>query len=93
MKGLVTQRARVEGSMMEGYTVYQNMLYMSEYIPNLSSKLNLHCICDPEFNNKFEGEHLKGKYRSRKVKVNYQLVDVYYIIHILIVFSSYNCFN
>ena len=40
MKGLVRQRARAEGSMMEGYMVYQNMLYVCEYLPNLSSNLN-----------------------------------------------------
>ena len=28
MKGLVRQQAHVEGSMMEGYMVYQNMLYV-----------------------------------------------------------------
>ena len=71
MKGLVRQRARAEGSMMEGYMVYQNMLYVSEYIPNLASKLNLHHICDPDSNNNFEGEYLKGRGRSRKVKGNY----------------------
>ena len=56
MKGLVRQQAHVEGSMMEGYTVYQNMLYVSEYLPILASKLNLHRICDLDSNNKFEGE-------------------------------------
>ena len=30
MKGLVRQRAHAEGSMMEGYMAYQNMLYVSE---------------------------------------------------------------
>ena len=58
-------------SMVEGYMVYQNMLYVSEYLPNLASKLNLHHICDPDSNNKFEGEQLKGKCRSRKLKGNY----------------------
>ena len=53
------------------YVVYQNMLYVSEYIPNLVSKLNLRCICDPDSNNNFEGEYLKGKGRLRKVKGNY----------------------
>ena len=77
---------------MEGYTVYQNMLYVSEYLHILASNLNLRRICDPDSNNKFEGEKLKGKGRLRKLKGNYQLVDVYYIVHILIVFSSY-CFN
>ena len=56
MKGLVRQRALAEGYMMEGYMLYQNLLYVSEYIPNLASKLNLHCICDPYSTNNFEGE-------------------------------------
>ena len=47
--------------MMEGYTVYQNMLYVSEFLPFLASKLNLRCICDPDSNNKFEGKQLKGE--------------------------------
>ena len=56
--------------MMEGYMVYQNMLYISEYLLNLPSKLNLRRICDPNSNNNFEWEYLKGKGRSRKVKGN-----------------------
>ena len=78
--------------MMEGYMVYQNMLYVSEHLPNLASKLNLRRICDPKYNNKFEGEHLKEKGRSRKVKGNYYLVDVDYTVHILKAFSIY-CIN
>ena len=61
MKALVRQQARAEVSMMEGYMVYQNMLYVSEYIPNLASKLNLCHICDSNSNNNFEGEYLKEK--------------------------------
>ena len=71
MKGLVRQQAHAEGSMMEGYTVYQKMSYVSEYLPTLALKLNLRCICDPDSNNKFEGEKLKGKGRLRKLKGNY----------------------
>ena len=56
MKGLVRQRAHVEGSMMEGYKVYQKMLYFNEYLPILASKLNLCRICDRDSNNTFEGE-------------------------------------
>ena len=92
MKGLVRQRERAQGSMMEGYMKYQNMFYVSEYLPNLASKLNLHRICDSDSNNKFEGKKLKEKGILRKLKGNYQLVDVYYIVHILIAFSSY-CIN
>ena len=71
MKGLVRQQAHVEGSMMEGYMVYQNMLYVSEYLPILVSKINLRRIYDLDSNNKLEGEKLKGKGRSRKVKGKY----------------------
>ena len=71
MKGLVRQQAHAKGSMMDGYMVYQNMLYISEYLLNLASKLNLCRICDPYSNNNFEGEYLKGKGISRKVKGNY----------------------
>ena len=71
MKGLVRQRECADVSMIEGYTVYQNMFYISEYIPNLASKLNLRRICDLDSNNKFEGEQLKGKGRLRKLKGNY----------------------
>ena len=71
MKGLERQRPRADGSMMVGYMVYQNMLYVSEYLPILASKLNLCRICDPESNNKFEGEQLKGKGILRKLKGNY----------------------
>ena len=56
---------------MEGYMVYQNMLYGSECLPILVSKFNLHCICDLDSNNKFEGEKLKGKGILRKLKGNY----------------------
>ena len=69
LKGLVRQRARLEGSMMEGYMVYQNMMYSSKYLLKLASKVNLGHIYDPDSNNNFEGEYLKGKNRSRKVKV------------------------
>ena len=71
MKGLVRQLAHPEGSMMEGYMVYQNMLYVSEYLPILESNLNLCHICDTDSNNKFEGEQLKGKCILRKLKGNY----------------------
>ena len=71
MKGLERQLAHPEGSMMEEYTVYQNMLYVSKYLPILASKINLRRICDMDSNNKFEGEQLKGKGRLRKPKGNY----------------------
>ena len=63
MKGLVRQLPCIEGSMMEEYMVYHNMLYVSEHLPKLASKLNLRPICDSNSNKNFEGEYLKGKCR------------------------------
>ena len=83
LKGLVRQRARLEGSMMEGYMVYQNMMYIIEYLLILASKLNFGRICDLESNNNFKGEYLFWKCRPRKVKVNYYLVENNY--------STFNC--
>ena len=36
LKAFVRQRARPEGSMVEGYMVYQCMVYISQYIPKLT---------------------------------------------------------
>ena len=41
MKHLVRQRARPKGSMVEGYMVYQTMVYISEYIPKFASKIHV----------------------------------------------------
>jgi hypothetical protein len=37
LKALVRQRARPEGSMVEGYAVYQSMVYISQYLPKLAA--------------------------------------------------------
>ena len=72
-KALVRQRARLECSMVEGYIVYHTMVYIIEYLPGLAFiniDLDWH-IGDPNSINKFKGEYLMGKGRSRKVKGNY----------------------
>ena len=73
MKALVSQRARAEGSMVEGYMVFQAMVYIVEYLPGLTFiKTELdQCIGDPNSTKKLEGEYLMGKGKSRKVKGNY----------------------
>ena len=35
LKALVRQRTRPERSMVEGYMVYQSMVYISQYLPKL----------------------------------------------------------
>ena len=65
MKALVRQRARPKGSMVEGYMVFQTMVYIAEYLPGLAFiKINLYQrIGDPNSSKKFEGEYLMGKGR------------------------------
>ena len=69
--GLGRQRVHPKGSMVYGYMVYHNMMYISEYLHKLASKLNLCCTCDRDSNNNLKGEYLIGKGRSRKLKGNY----------------------
>ena len=59
--------------MVEGYMVFQAMVYIIEYLPGLvfiKMELDRH-IGDPNSTKKSEGGYLMGKGRSRKVKGNY----------------------
>ena len=72
LKALVRQRERSESSMVEGYMVYQYMVYISQYLPKLvwpSMHVVVH-IWDVNSIKKFEGEHLLGKGRMKKVRGN-----------------------
>ena len=73
LKDFVRQRARPEGSMVEGYMVYQCMVYISQYIPKLVENMNVPCIWHLNFINKFEGEVLLEKGRIRTMKGNLML--------------------
>ena len=64
------KRACPEGSMVQGYMLYQSMVYISQYLPNLAKTINLAHIWHVDSINKFEGEFLLGKGRKRKVKGN-----------------------
>ena len=70
LKDFVRQRARPEGSIVQGYMVYQSMVYISQYLPNLANNIHLHRIWHVNSINKFEGEVMLGKGRTRKVKGN-----------------------
>ena len=74
MKGLAQKRAHPKGSMVEGYMVYQIMVYFSEYLPKSATNIQVDCIWDPNSINKFEGEYLVGKGRLRKVRGNYKML-------------------
>ena len=70
LKALVRKRARPEGSMVEGYMLYQSMVYISQYIPKLATNMHVDHIWDVKSIKTFEGEHLLGKGRMTKVKGN-----------------------
>ena len=71
LKALVRQRACPKGSMVEGYVLYQSMVYISQYIPKLAANMHVDHIWDVNSIKNFEGEHLLGKGRMTKVKGNY----------------------
>lgn len=58
--------------MIEGYMVYQTMVYISQYSPTIGKIINVwDRIWDVNSMNKYEGEHLLGKGRMRKVICKY----------------------
>jgi len=54
--------------MVEGYIVYQSMMYFSEYLPQVVGDINVPLLWDANSTNKFEKEVLSGKGRWIKVK-------------------------
>jgi hypothetical protein len=72
LKALVRQRARLEGSMVEGYMVHESMVYISQYLPKLAAQAMhaVHCIWDVNSIKKFEREQLLGKGTMKKVRGN-----------------------
>ena len=61
LKDFFRQRACPEGSMVQGYMVYQSIVYISQYVPNLAKNINLPHIWHVNSINKFEGEVLLWK--------------------------------
>ena len=70
LKDLVRQKAHPEGSLVEGYMVYQTMVYIGQFLPKLELNMNVDRILDVNSINKFEGECLLGQGIMRKVKGN-----------------------
>jgi hypothetical protein len=72
LKALVRQISHLEGSMVDGYMVYESMLYISQHIPKLEAQA-MHAvdsIWDVNSIKKFEGEKLLGKGTMKKVRGN-----------------------
>ena len=69
LKALFRKRACPEGSMVEGYMVYQTMAYIHQYSDKIGKSINvLDFIWDVNSMNKFEVHNLLGKGRMRKVR-------------------------
>ena len=68
LKAFVRKREHREGSMVQDYILYQSMVYIIQYLPNLAKIINLPRTWHVKSINKFEGEVLFGKGRTRKVK-------------------------
>ena len=71
LKAFVRQRTCPEASMVEGYMVYQCMVYVSQHLPKLAKNMILPRIWHLASINKFEWEVLLGKGTMRTVKGNY----------------------
>ena len=41
LKSLVKQRAHLEGSMVEGYMVYQTTVYITQYSPQITASIDV----------------------------------------------------
>ena len=85
LKAFVRQRERPEGSMVEGYMVYQSMVYINQYLPKLAENMNVPCIWHLKAINKFEGEVLleKGTMRTVKVIIRFCGINISCIFPIL----------
>jgi hypothetical protein len=82
LRALARQRARLEGSIVEGYMVYQSMVYISQYLPKLEVP-TMHVvdhIWDVNSIKKFEDqEHLLGQGRMKKMRGNILIIVKIYI--------------
>lgn len=91
-KAFARQCACHDGPMVEGYMVYQTLMYMHLYIrlyiPKLVVDINVSLIWDVHSNNKFKRKVLLGKGRMRKVKCNY-MVEIYNTFNYLFFYISY----
>jgi hypothetical protein len=72
LKDLVRQRAHPEGYMVDGYMVYQSMVYISQNLHKLAVS-NMHTMDHIWVVNSiknFEGENMLGKGRLKRVRGN-----------------------
>ena len=59
--------------MVEEYMLYQAMVYIIQYSPQIVASINVDLIWDVNSINKFEWEHLLGKCIMRKYRCKYMV--------------------
>ena len=67
--------------------VYESMVYISQYIPSIETSMHVDHIWDVNSIKTFEGEHLLGKGRIRKVKGKWR-----FKIHLIFYFYVYDIY-
>ena len=60
-KAFVGQRSHLEGSMVQGYMLYQPTVYFSENLPQIVDDMDFPPLWDVNSTNKFKGDVLLGK--------------------------------
>ena len=70
LKGLVWQMTKLEGSMAEGYIVYESFYFSSEYIKNIDDSLGEMVWEDQLGEEKREGEPLQMNVKMCMIKSN-----------------------
>jgi hypothetical protein len=85
LKALVRQREFREGFMVEGYMVYQSMVYINQYLPKLAMP-TMHAVDHiwdvNSIKNIGDQEHLLGQGRIKKMRGNILIIMKIYINNI-----------
>ena len=68
LKGSVRQREKLEGSMVEGYILYESFYYASEYIKQINNRPSAVIWDDEMDEDKREGEFLQTSGKKRLIK-------------------------
>ena len=61
LKGFVRQRAHLQCSIVEGYMVYQSIVYFSDYLPQIMGDMDVPLLWDVNSTSKTEGKVLLVK--------------------------------
>ena len=78
LKQFVRQKARPEGSIVEGYMVFQEMVHLSEYLPQFH--IEAPRLWNYNQSQSFEGEKLEGEGTSKRIKGKQNVSSSYFYL-------------